>query len=61
MFWVGLPSIRGAKSTADTVYLNDLYRARAERAGVVYIDEGSPAVVGRSEHVVGHWYRWYPY
>lgn len=38
VFWVGLPSMRGAKTTADTVYLNDLYRARAERAGVVYID-----------------------
>jgi uncharacterized protein len=38
VFWVGLPSMRGAKSTADAVYLNDLYRARAERAGVVYID-----------------------
>ncbi|HET9714550.1 MAG TPA: DUF459 domain-containing protein [Pseudolabrys sp.] len=38
VFWVGLPSIRGSKSTADVVYLNDLYRARAERAGVVYID-----------------------
>jgi hypothetical protein len=38
VIWVGLPSLRGAKSTADAVYLNDLYRARAERAGVVYID-----------------------
>lgn len=38
VFWVGLPSIRGTKSTADSVYLNDLYRARAERSGVVYID-----------------------
>ena len=38
VFWVGLPSIRGAKSTADAVYLNNLYRARAERAGIVYID-----------------------
>ena len=38
VFWVGLPSIRGAKSTADAVYLNDLYRARAERAGITYID-----------------------
>jgi hypothetical protein len=38
VFWVGLPAIRGTKSTADAVYLNDLYRARAERAGVVYID-----------------------
>jgi hypothetical protein len=38
VFWVGLPSIRGTKSTADAVYLNDLYRARAQRAGVNYID-----------------------
>ena len=38
VFWVGLPSIRGTKSTADAVYLNDLYRARAEKAGAVYID-----------------------
>jgi hypothetical protein len=38
VFWVGLPSIRGTKSTADVAYLNDLYRARADRAGVIYID-----------------------
>ena len=38
VFWVGLPSIKGPRSTADAVYLNDLYRARAERAGAVYID-----------------------
>ncbi len=38
VFWVGLPSIRGTRSTADASYLNDLYRARAERAGAHYID-----------------------
>ena len=38
VFWVGLPSIRGTRSTADASYLNGLYRARAERAGAVYID-----------------------
>jgi hypothetical protein len=38
VLWVGLPSIRGTRSTADAVYLNDLYRARAERAGIVYVD-----------------------
>ena len=38
VFWVGLPSIRGSRSTADAVYLNDLYRAAAERAGIKYID-----------------------
>ena len=38
VFWVGLPSIRGTKSTADAVYLNNLFRTRAQRAGVTYID-----------------------
>jgi len=38
VFWVGLPSIRGTKATADAVYLNDLFRARAERAGAIYVD-----------------------
>ena len=38
VFWIGLPSIRGTKSTADAVYLNNLYRERAERAGIVYVD-----------------------
>jgi hypothetical protein len=38
VFWVGLPSIRGPKSTSDMQYLNDLYRARVEKAGVNYID-----------------------
>ncbi|MEI9804111.1 MAG: DUF459 domain-containing protein [Pseudolabrys sp.] len=38
VFWVGLPAIKGPKSTADAVYLNDLYRARAEKAGAIYID-----------------------
>lgn len=38
VFWVGLPSIRGTKSTADVSYLNDLYRGRAEKAGAVYVD-----------------------
>ena len=34
VFWVGLPSIRGPKSTSDVQYLNDLYRARVEKAGL---------------------------
>ncbi len=38
VFWVGLPSIKGTRSTADAVYLNDLYRTRAEKAGAIYID-----------------------
>ena len=38
VIWVGLPSIRGARSSSDAAYLNELYRARAERAGIKYVD-----------------------
>jgi hypothetical protein len=38
VFWVGLPSIRGTKSSSDVAYLNDLYRQRAEKAGVTFVD-----------------------
>lgn len=38
VIWVGLPAIRGTRSTSDMIYLNDLFRARAERAGIVYVD-----------------------
>jgi hypothetical protein len=38
VFWVGLPPIRGSKSAADISFLNDLYRSRAEKAGITYID-----------------------
>jgi uncharacterized protein len=36
--WVGLPAIRGTRSTADVAYLDDLYRRHAEKAGIFYID-----------------------
>jgi uncharacterized protein len=38
VIWVGLPAIRGTKSTSDVNYLDELYRERAEKAGVVYVD-----------------------
>jgi uncharacterized protein len=38
VIWVGLPTIRGAKATSDMSYLDELYRERAERAGIVYVD-----------------------
>ncbi|TMJ06040.1 MAG: DUF459 domain-containing protein [Alphaproteobacteria bacterium] len=38
VFWVGLPSVRGSRATSEAVYLNDLYRGRAEKAGITYID-----------------------
>lgn len=38
VFWVGLPPIRGTRASSDAVFLNDLYRGRAEKAGIVYVD-----------------------
>ena len=38
VFWVGLPPQRSPRATADSTYLNELYRQRAEKAGIVYID-----------------------
>ena len=38
VFWIGLPAVRGTKSTSDMVFLNDLFRARAEKAGITYVD-----------------------
>ena len=38
VIWVGLPSQRGPKASADSSYLNELYRSRAEKAGIVYVD-----------------------
>jgi len=38
VLWVGLPAIRGPKSTSDMSYLDELYRERAEKAGIVYVD-----------------------
>ncbi len=36
--WVGLPAMRGTKSTSDMSYLDELYRGRAEKAGITYVD-----------------------
>ena len=38
VFWVGLPAQRGNRATSDSAYLNELYRGRAEKAGVTYVD-----------------------
>src|SRR5260370_22871475 len=38
IIWVGLPAIRGTKATSDMSYLDELYRERAERAGIIYVD-----------------------
>jgi uncharacterized protein len=38
VLWVGLPAIRGTKSTSDMAYLDEIYRERAEKAGIPYVD-----------------------
>jgi hypothetical protein len=38
VIWVGLPSQRGTNASADSSYLNELYRSEAEKAGIVYVD-----------------------
>jgi hypothetical protein len=38
VIWVGLPSQRNTKSSTDSSYLNELYRSRAEKAGITYVD-----------------------
>jgi uncharacterized protein len=36
--WVGLPAVRGAKATADMLFLDSLYREASARAGITYVD-----------------------
>ncbi|MGH6672895.1 MAG: SGNH/GDSL hydrolase family protein [Xanthobacteraceae bacterium] len=38
VLWVGLPAIRGTRSTADMSYLDELYHEAADRAGITYVD-----------------------
>ena len=38
VIWVGLPPVRGPRARADLTFLNDLQRARAEKAGILYVD-----------------------
>ena len=38
VIWVGLPSQRNTKASADSSYLNEIYRSRAEKAGITYVD-----------------------
>jgi uncharacterized protein len=52
VIWVGLPAVRGAKSTSDMSYLDELYRARAEKAGIVYVDPWDGFVDDKGQFVV---------
>jgi hypothetical protein len=52
VLWVGLPALRGAKSTSDMAYLDELYRERAERAGIIYVDIWDGFVDDQSRYTV---------
>jgi uncharacterized protein len=36
--WVGLPPVRGTKTSADIAYINELFHSRADKAGIIYVD-----------------------
>jgi hypothetical protein len=38
VFWVGLPAVRATNAATDNIWLNDLYRARVEKAGGIFVD-----------------------
>jgi hypothetical protein len=38
VLWVGLPVVRGPKATADTLFLDSLYRDAAGKADITYVD-----------------------
>jgi hypothetical protein len=38
VLWVGLPALRGPHATADMSYLDDIYRAGADKGGIDYVD-----------------------
>jgi uncharacterized protein len=38
VIWVGLPAVRGAKATSDTLFLDSLYREGSAKAGITYVD-----------------------
>jgi hypothetical protein len=40
VLWVGLPVVYGPKATADTLFLDSLYRDAAGKAGITYVDVG---------------------
>jgi hypothetical protein len=38
VLWVGLPAQRNARASSDSSYLNELFRSRAEKWGITYVD-----------------------
>ncbi len=38
VLWVGLPVVRGPRASADTLFLDSLYRDVAGKAGIIYVD-----------------------
>jgi hypothetical protein len=52
VLWVGLPALRGPHATADMSYLDDLYRAGADKAAVDYVDVWNGFVDENGRYIV---------
>ena len=52
VLWIGLPAIRGPRTTGDISYLNDIYRKRAEKAGIIYADIWNGFVDDQGQYIV---------
>ena len=52
VLWIGLPAIRGTRTIGDISYLNELYRKRAEKAGITYVNiwDGFVDEAGKYSH-----------
>src|SRR5262249_40139581 len=38
VIWVGLPAVRRENAATDNIFLNELYKARVEKAGATFVD-----------------------
>jgi hypothetical protein len=38
VLWVGLPAVRGTKATSDMLFMNNLFKDAAGKAGITYVD-----------------------
>jgi hypothetical protein len=38
VLWVGVPAVRGTKSTSDLQYLNEIVRPHVEKSGLIYVN-----------------------
>ncbi len=52
LLWVGMPVMESQRLSADMLYLNEIYKERASRAGVPYVDIWEAFVGDQNQYVV---------